>query len=96
MKETKKNFKDMEKELEKEGLEHLEHIEGELKEIKKRTPNSYRAFINGILQGAGAIVGGILAVALLGILLSLFGVIPGFGEIAHYIQNIMSQLHSRP
>ncbi|MBC7836451.1 hypothetical protein H7X87_01590 [Acetobacteraceae bacterium] len=85
----------MEEKIEKEGLEHLEHIEVELKEIKKRTPTSYRAFINGIFQGAGAIVGGILAVALIGFLLSVFGVIPGLGEIAHYFQNIMGQLHSR-
>ncbi|MBY0294140.1 hypothetical protein K2Q08_02295 [Patescibacteria group bacterium] len=75
-----------------EGLERLENIEGDLEEIKNRTPNQWISFRNGILQGAGAVVGGILAVLLLGWVLSIFGLIPGFGTIAHSIQEAMSEL----
>ena len=73
--------------MEEEGMKHLEKIEHELEEIKERTPTPSRSFTNGLLQGAGALIGGILALTLLGWLLSLFGVIPGFVDISHYIQN---------
>lgn len=80
----------MNEHLEEEGIKHLEHIEQELEEIKERTPAPTRAFVYGILQGAGALLGGILALALFGWALSLFGVIPGFTDIAHYFQNIVN------
>jgi hypothetical protein len=76
-----------------EGLERLEHIEEDLEEIKNRTPDHWIAFRNGVLQGAGAIVGGIIAIILLGWILSLFGLIPGLGTIVHSIQDAMSELH---
>lgn len=76
---------------EKAELRHLGNIETELREIKKRTPNPRRAFINGVLQGMGAVVGTILAVALLGWTLSVFGVIPGLGELAGHLERIMSE-----
>jgi len=76
--------------IEEQAIGHLEHIEEELEEIKERTPNKVHAFFHGLLYGAGAIVGGVLGLALLGWVLSLFGVIPGFGDIAAYLQNIVS------
>jgi hypothetical protein len=78
-------------EFEKKELEHLANIESELEEIKNRTPNARRAFLNGILQGGGAIVGGITAVALIGWALAASGVIPGLGHISQYLQNIVNQ-----
>jgi hypothetical protein len=77
----------MNERIEEEGLKHLEQIEQELGEIKERTPTPSRAFTYGLWQGAGALIGGILALTLLGWLLSLFGVIPGFVDISQYIQN---------
>ena len=74
---------------EQEGLQHLENIEKELEEIKNRTPNSARAFLNGMLQGSGAVIGSIATVILLGWFLTFFGVIPGLGDIAHYLQNFL-------
>ena len=82
-------------ELEQKGLEHLSRIEGELEEIKERTPSPRRAFLNGILQGAGALVGGIVALALLGWVLSLFGLVPGFGTIAAHLQEAVAQFRAR-
>jgi hypothetical protein len=80
----------MNEHIEEEGLKHLEHIEQELEEIKDRTPSRPRAFTYGLWQGAGALLGGILALALLGWALSFFGVIPGFTTIAKYFQDIVS------
>ncbi|MEI6864381.1 MAG: hypothetical protein WCK46_03430 [Candidatus Adlerbacteria bacterium] len=78
--------------LDREGVEHLKHIEEEVTEIKKRTPGSWRAFSNGVMQGMGAIVGGVLAVILLGWILSIFGVLPGLNVVVPYIQNAIAQL----
>jgi len=71
---------------EEEGLKYLERIEEELEEIKDRTPAPRRAFLFGLLQGAGALIGGVAALTLLGWLLSFFGVVPGFADISQYIQ----------
>ena len=80
----------MDERVEKEGLKHLENIEQELGEIKEHTPTPTRAFTYGLWQGAGAFLGGILALTLLGWALSLFGIIPGFTDIAKYFQDIVS------
>lgn len=79
------------KDMEEEGLKHLESIEQELEEIKERTPKRRHAFLHGIFYGAGAVFGGVLGIALLGWILSLFGVIPGFGDIANYLQDIVDR-----
>lgn len=79
----------MDKKIEEKGLEHIKKIEHELGEIKSRTPGPKTAFTNGILQGMGAVVGSIAAVALLGWLLSIFGVIPGLDKLAEYLSTIL-------
>lgn len=83
----------MDEETQQEGLEHLANIERELETIKERTPSARKAFTYGLLQGAGALVGGVFALALLGWALALFGVIPGLSAIAHYLQNVVTQAH---
>ena len=77
-------------EIEKDSLRQLKKIERELSAIKERTSNPKRMFINGILYGAGAFVGGILAVAAIGWALSFLGVIPGLSELVEYMQGLMS------
>lgn len=76
-----------------EGLEHLKNIQEELSEIKEQTANPWASFWRGMLQGAGAIVGGIAAIILLGWVLSLLGILPGFSVIVDSIRTAMSQLH---
>ncbi len=76
-------------EFERKGLEHLSHIEDELEAIKDRTPTRHRAFIIGIYQGAGALLGGIIALALFGWLLSFLGFFPW----AKHLQDAVSQFH---
>ena len=73
-----------------EGLKRLEHIDKELEEIKQRTPVRPLGFAYGLWQGAGVLLGGIFALTLLGWVLSLFGLIPGFGTIAAYLQSIVA------
>jgi hypothetical protein len=85
----------IEESLEKEGLEHLARIEDELEAIKDRTPTPKRAFINGILQGAGALVGGIAGLIILGWALSVFGLIPGLGYITSQLQDATSHFRDR-
>lgn len=75
-----------------DGIEHLKEIENDLEEIKERTGNPRRSFVNGIFQGAGAIVGSIIALALLGILLSVLGVIPGFDIVTEYFKTLEDKL----
>lgn len=77
--------------IEEEGLKHLESIEQDLEEIKERTPIRRHAFLHGIMYGAGAVFGGVLGIAFLGWILSLFGVIPGLGDIANYLQGIVDR-----
>ncbi len=79
----------------KTGLEHLERIEEELEEIKERTADPKRSLFNGILSGMGAIVGSIAALIVLGWLLSLIGVLPGFGSLAAYLHGIVDRFNTR-
>lgn len=68
----------------------LQDIEHELKEIKGRMMGPKRALINGVMQGMGAVIGSIAAVAFIGWLLYIFGFIPVFDELAEYIKGLMS------
>lgn len=77
--------------VEQEGLKHLREIESDLEEIKERTPTPRRAFVNGMLHGGGAVVGGILAVILLGWLLWISGLIPGLDRVAPYIEKAITK-----
>jgi hypothetical protein len=70
-------------------IRELKQIKRELEEIKDRTANPKRMFVNGILYGAGAFLGGIIAVALVGWVLSILGIIPGLAVIVEYLQSII-------
>lgn len=76
-------------------LKQLKEIKKELVEIRERTSNPKQTFINGILYGAGWFIGGILAVAILGWVLNVLGVIPGFSELSDYVHSLMGELPSR-
>lgn len=81
--------------MEREGLAHLREIEKDLDEIKERSVTPKRAFVNGIFQGGGAVLGGIFAVILLGWLLWISGVIPGLNYIAPYLENAAQKASGR-
>lgn len=69
-----------------DDIEQLEEIQTDLQELKHLTGSSKAWFFRGILQGAGAIVGSIAMLILLGWLLSLLGFFPGLSEISDYIR----------
>ncbi len=81
--------------LETQGLQHLKNIEEELEAIRDRTTNPRRTFVMGILQGAGAIFGGLLALGGLGWILSILGVIPGLGDSVEYVRSLLDTLPTR-
>ncbi len=63
-------------------LRELKKIREELKDINENTGSFWGYFLHGILYGGGAIIGGIITVILIGYILSIIGVIPGFQTIA--------------
>lgn len=76
-----------------QDIEQLAEIKTDLEDLKQLTGSSKEWFLRGMLQGAGAIVGSILMLILLGWFLSIIGVIPGAGEIADYIRGYLNQVH---
>lgn len=77
----------MDEEVEKK----LQQVEVILEDIRHNTASPWwRIILNGILYGAGAVTGTVLAVFLLGYILSIFGIIPGFAEIAARLQSAMN------
>ncbi len=81
----------MDRRIEHEALTHLENIEDELEAIGDRT-SSWRAFLNGVLHGAGIIAGTLLGLAVLGWLLSIFGVVPGLDEFKSYVEELREEI----
>jgi hypothetical protein len=77
------------------GLDHLAKIEAELEEIKDRTADPKRSLFNGILSGAGAILGSIAALIILGWILSLLGIFPGLNSVSAYLHGIVDRFNSR-
>jgi hypothetical protein len=77
--------------MELDVQKELEHVEGILEDIRKNTAVPWwRSVMNGILYGGGVVMGTVIAIAALGWLLSIFGIIPGFGELATRLQEIIN------
>ena len=76
----------MDKKLEKD----LGQIKEELGEIRDRS-GGWRPFFYGILQGVGWTIGTLAAVALIGWILSISGLVPGLGHIAQNLENILNR-----
>ncbi|MEX1027325.1 MAG: DUF5665 domain-containing protein [Candidatus Paceibacterota bacterium] len=76
--------------MEKELVEQLKTLEKELKSIHAAVEKSYlRVFVTGLVYGGGIALGTVFAIALAGWLLSIFGVIPGIGDIADTLQTVI-------
>ena len=78
--------------LEKKGLKTLERIERDLEDLKG---SPKRTFLYGIIYGAGAFVGGILAIILIGWILSILGVIPGFEGVEKTVGETYDSVRGR-
>lgn len=71
-------------------LKQLQSIEKYLQSIKKEvTWPWWRIFFQGLLRGAGLVVGTVLTIALAGWILNIFGFIPGIGDMAKNLQAIL-------
>lgn len=69
---------------------HERKVEEELTEIRRNTDPSWSRLLGqSMLRGAGFIIGTILSIAIIGWLLSNLGVIPGIGDIANTLQQIL-------
>ncbi len=89
--ETNTSGHNDDRDLEERELRHLANIEQELGELKDKVPGPRRAFLNGVLQGMGVVLGTLLALSLLGWLLSFFGLIPGLGQMTGYLEGLMQR-----
>jgi hypothetical protein len=75
-----------------QDIEQLQEIKTDLQDLKHLTGSNKAWFLRGILQGAGAIIGSIAMLILLGWLLSILGVIPGASELSDYIRTYMDKV----
>ena len=67
----------------------VEALLGEIKENTEARPS--KSFLNGVLYGAGIVLGTIVGVVFVGWLLSILGVIPGFDVLAHRFSDILQK-----
>ncbi len=72
--------------------EEAKKVETLLSEIKTNTQNKpAKSFVNGMLYGAGIVLGTIVGVVLVGWLLSILGVIPGVDVLAQRVSDILQK-----
>jgi len=69
----------------------LEKIDNHLVGIFHKTESLWRAFVRGMLQGIGSIVGIALAILLIGWILNVMGIIPGIQQQAREWQSMWKQ-----
>lgn len=78
----------------KEPVKELKKIERVLKDIKDNTGGgAWSSFSRGILYGVGIVVGTLVGATLLGWILSIFGIIPGFDEIAGRLSSTLNNTY---
>ena len=75
-----------------EEIHELKKITEELRMVNENTGSTWTAFLRGILQGGGAVVGSLITIILIGFLLSILGVIPGFKSISAYVGSVVVQI----
>lgn len=82
--------------MEEDKNQRLENIENLLKEIHKvLKPTRLQLFFQGLWRAAGYLVGLILAIAILGWLLNVLGLIPSFTNLSENLQEILDVVKSK-
>lgn len=77
-----------------EQRKEVRRVERLLGDIRENTKVHWiKSLMSGMLYGVGVVVGTVVAVALLGWVLSLFDVIPGLGEITYKIQTALQRVY---
>ncbi|HVV15364.1 MAG TPA: hypothetical protein VHD55_03130 [Candidatus Paceibacterota bacterium] len=70
----------------------IRKVENLLGEIRSNTKTSWsKSLSNGLLYGIGVVVGTTTAVVLLGILLSVLGIIPGLNVLAERFSDVLDR-----
>ncbi len=78
--------------MDPQAQEEAKKVEALLDEIKSNTQaRPAKSFVNGILYGAGIVLGTIVGVVLVGWLLSILGVIPGVDILAQKFSEILQK-----
>jgi len=78
--------------MDQETQKEARKVEALLDEIKSNTQaRPGKSFYNGILQGAGIVLGTIVGVVLVGWVLSILGVIPGVSELTQRFAEILQK-----
>lgn len=80
--------------IEKKQLKELKDIADDL-EVLRESAHPKHAFLRGLIQGAGAVIGGVLALAFLGWLLGVLGFIPGFDSFEQYLKGTVNAYEHR-
>ncbi len=78
--------------LDPELKNQLEKLDQHLLGIFHKTESWWRAFVRGMMQGLGSIVGVALGLILLGWVLNTIGVIPAFREQAKSWQQTLDEI----
>lgn len=78
----------MDEQVQKEARK-VEALLGEIKTNTEAKPA--KSFINGMLYGAGIVLGTLVGVVLVGWALSILGVIPGVGELAQKLGEVLQE-----
>lgn len=77
---------------EKQPVKELKQIEKVLKGIAENTSGSaWTTLSRGMLYGLGIVIGTLLGATLIGWALSVFGVIPGFSELAGKLSTTLEE-----
>ena len=69
----------------------LEKIDRNLVGIFHKTESLWRAFVRGVLHGIGSILGVVLAVMIIGWILNILGILPGFKKQVQQFQTMWQE-----
>lgn len=83
--------KDTTKELQKE----LVRIRLSLKPLIRRFGSWHRVFLLGVIQGMGVVVGATALVIFVSWFVSVLGLVPGLGDLAESIQELLNYAAER-
>jgi hypothetical protein len=76
---------------------HLARVERKLDAIQSNTRTTWRELLlAGLLRGVGVVVGGALAIVLVGWGLAVLGIIPGAEDIAEYLAQVFENVAETP
>jgi len=76
--------------MQEEENEHVEQLAEDVHVLREQMTYTWRRLIyEGAMRGAGFVIGTVLAVAIASWLLGVFGILPGIGETAERLREIL-------